>query len=69
MRNGLIVADMAFAQLLIVILACLCLHSLAQRWGLQPEILIMVVACAASFIPGMPSFQFRSDVILVVLLC
>lgn len=64
MRNGLIVADMAFAQLLIVILACLCLHSLAQRWGLQPEILIMVVACAASFIPGMPRIQFSPAVIL-----
>lgn len=55
---------MAFAQLLIVILACLCLHSLAQRWGLQPEILILVVACAASFIPGIPHFQLSPEIIL-----
>jgi Na+/H+ antiporter len=54
-------------QILIVIGAGIAVAGITRRWGLvQPGIVIMVLACAASFIPAMPRLELDSDLILAI---
>lgn len=55
---------MDFAVLLAVVLGSLAVHSFADRRGLQPEILILLVACSISFVPGMPHVQLAPETIM-----
>lgn len=57
---------MELAIVLCVVLGSLFVHSLAQRLGVQPAILILVIACAVSFIPELPRVQLAPEVILGV---
>jgi monovalent cation/hydrogen antiporter len=54
-------------QILIVIGAGIAIAGVTRRWGLvQPGIVIMVLACAASFIPRIPQLTLNSELILAI---
>jgi CPA1 family monovalent cation:H+ antiporter len=55
-------------QLLLVIIAAITLTGLANRRGLQAPLVVVTVALAASFIPGLPRLELPPDVILGVVL-
>lgn len=55
---------MNFVILLAVVLGSLALYSVAERRGLQPAILILLVACGISFVPGVPSVQLAPGTIM-----
>lgn len=51
-------------QLLLVIVGAIAVTGLAQRRGLESSLVIVLVACAVSFIPGLPRFELEPDIIL-----
>jgi len=55
-------------QLILVIVAAITITGLARRKGLQPALVITVLAIAASFVPGMPRLELEAEVILGVVL-
>lgn len=55
-------------QLILVIVAAITITGLARRRGLQPALVITVIAIAASFVPGMPRLELDAEIILGVVL-
>lgn len=53
-------------QLLLVVLGAIGVTAVAQRKGLQPALVVVVLAAAVSFVPGLPRFQLEPDLILGV---
>ena len=54
-------------QILIVIAAGIAVAGVSRRWGVvQPGIVVMVLACVASFIPGVPRLELDSELILAI---
>lgn len=54
-------------QILIVIAAGIAIAAFSRRWGVvQPGIVVMVLACVASFIPGVPRLELNSELILAI---
>jgi monovalent cation/hydrogen antiporter len=54
-------------QLVLVVLGAIVVTAYARRRELQPPLVITVLACAASFIPGTPRLELEPDIILSVL--
>jgi len=55
---------MNLVLLFVVVLGAICVTAIAQRKGLQPALVIVLVGFAASFIPGIPRLDIPSEVIL-----
>ncbi|MGV9825071.1 cation:proton antiporter [Gordonia sp. NPDC003429] len=55
-------------SLILVLVGAIIVTALADRRGMQPALIIVLVALAASFIPGMPRVELDSDVLLTVVL-
>ncbi|MEV6351013.1 sodium:proton antiporter [Actinoplanes sp. NPDC051851] len=53
-------------QLLLIIGAGIAISSLARRRGVEPGLVIVILAAAASFIPGMPRLELDSEAILAL---
>jgi monovalent cation/hydrogen antiporter len=53
-------------QLLVVVLGAIGVTALAQRKGMQPALVVVVLAAAVSFVPGLPRFQLDPELILAV---
>jgi monovalent cation/hydrogen antiporter len=53
-------------QLLIVIGAGIAISAFARKRHIEPGMIIVVLAAAASFIPGMPRLELESEVILAI---
>jgi CPA1 family monovalent cation:H+ antiporter len=51
-------------QFLLVVLTALGVSGFASKRGLQPGVVVVLVATAVSFIPGIPRFEFSSHLIL-----
>ena len=54
-------------QLVLVVLGAIVVTAYARRRELLPPLVITVLACAASFIPGTPRLELEPDIILSVL--
>lgn len=59
---------MDIVLLFIVLLGAIGVTALAQRKGLQPALIIVIVGFAVSFIPGVPRLEVSSELILGVVL-
>ena len=59
---------MDIVLLFVVLLGAIGVTALAQRKGLQPALIIVVVGFAVSFIPGVPRLEVSSELILGVVL-
>lgn len=57
---------MTFALLLLIMLCALALTGIAQRKNLQPGLVIVLLASAASFIPGLPRWELEPEFIMTV---
>ncbi|RZQ63197.1 cation:proton antiporter [Amycolatopsis suaedae] len=55
-------------QLLLVVVGAIAVTALAHRKGMQPSLVVVVLAAAASFIPGLPRFELDPELILGVVL-
>jgi CPA1 family monovalent cation:H+ antiporter len=55
-------------QLLLVVFGAIAVSALAHRRGLQPALVVVVLASAVSFIPGIPRFDLPPELILSVVL-
>ena len=55
-------------QILLIIGIGIAVSSIARRRGLEPGLIIVVLAAAASFIPGMPRLELDSEVILALVI-
>jgi CPA1 family monovalent cation:H+ antiporter len=55
-------------QLLLVVVGAIAVTAYANRRGMQPSIVVVVLASAVSFIPGLPRFQLAPELILGVVL-
>jgi CPA1 family monovalent cation:H+ antiporter len=55
-------------QLLVVVFGAIVVTALAHRRGLQPALVVVVLASAVSFIPGLPRFELDPRLILSVVL-
>ena len=55
-------------QILLIIGAGIAVSAVARRRGLEPGLIIVVLAAAASFIPGMPPLKLDSEVILALVI-
>lgn len=55
-------------QLLLVVVGAIAVTAFAQRKGLESSLVIVVVACLVSFIPGIPRLELEPDIILGVVL-
>jgi NhaP-type Na+/H+ or K+/H+ antiporter len=55
-------------QLLLVVVGAIAVTALAHRKGLQPSLVVVVLASAVSFVPGLPRFQLPPELILSVVL-
>ncbi|WP_034218155.1 cation:proton antiporter [Actinoplanes subtropicus] len=53
-------------QLLLIIGAGIAISAVAKKRNLEPGLIIVVLAAAASFIPGMPRLELPSELILAV---
>jgi NhaP-type Na+/H+ or K+/H+ antiporter len=62
--HSLIIVD--GAQLLLIIGAGIAVSAIARRRNLEPGMIIVVLAAAASFLPGMPRLELDSEFILAV---
>jgi monovalent cation/hydrogen antiporter len=56
------------AQLLIVMAAGLIVTVLLRRTGFQANLIVLVIAAAVSFIPGVPRFELNPDIILSIVI-
>ncbi|MFT4125563.1 MAG: sodium:proton antiporter [Gordonia sp. (in: high G+C Gram-positive bacteria)] len=54
--------------LILVLVGAVIITALADRRGMQPALIIVVVALAVSFIPGVPHVELESEVLLTVVL-
>lgn len=54
--------------LILVLVGAVIITALADRRGMQPALIIVVVALAVSFIPGIPHVELESEVLLTVVL-
>ncbi|GAB3908649.1 cation:proton antiporter [Kibdelosporangium lantanae] len=59
---------MGAIQLLLVVVGAIVVTAVAQRRGFQPALLVVVLASAVSFIPGLPRFSLDPELILSVVL-
>ncbi len=55
-------------QLLLVVVCAIAVAAMAHRKGLEPSIVVVVLASAVSFIPGLPRFELQPDLILGVVI-
>ncbi|HEX3783811.1 MAG TPA: sodium:proton antiporter [Pseudonocardiaceae bacterium] len=55
-------------QLLLVVVGAIAVAALAHRRGLQPALVMVILASAVSFIPGLPRFELQPSLILGVVL-
>nr|WP_245597114.1 Na+/H+ antiporter [Jiangella gansuensis] len=55
-------------QLLLVVVGAIVVTAIANRRGLQPSLVVVVIAAAVSFIPGVPRFELDPELILSVVL-
>src|SRR4051812_1369258 len=53
-------------QILLIAGAGIAVSALAHRRGLQPGLIIVVLAAAVSFIPGVPRLELDSELILAI---
>jgi monovalent cation/hydrogen antiporter len=53
-------------QLLLVIVGAIAVTAVAQRRGLQPALVVVLIAAAVSFVPGLPRFELPPELILSV---
>ncbi|WP_432967988.1 cation:proton antiporter [Dactylosporangium sp. CA-233914] len=53
-------------QLLLIIVGGIAVSAIAHRRGVQPGLVVVILAAAASFIPGMPRLELDSELILAV---
>jgi CPA1 family monovalent cation:H+ antiporter len=51
-------------QLLLVVVGAIAVTAVANRRGLQPSIVVVVLASAVSFVPGLPRFELDPELIL-----
>ncbi len=56
------------AQLLVVMAAGLIVTVLLRRTGFQANLIVLVVAAAVSFVPGVPRFELDPDIILSIVI-
>lgn len=54
--------------LILVLVGAIIVTAIADRRGMQPALIIVVVALAVSFIPGMPRVELDSEILLTVVL-
>jgi len=59
-------SDVNGVQILIVIGAGIAVSALAHRRGMQPGLVVVTLAAAASFLPGMPRLELESELILAI---
>ncbi|GAA4255553.1 cation:proton antiporter [Dactylosporangium darangshiense] len=52
--------------LLIIIVGGIAVSAFAHRRGMQPGLVVVVLAAGASFIPGVPRLELHSELILAV---
>lgn len=55
-------------QILLIVGVGIAVSSIARRRGLEPGLIIVVLAAAASFIPDMPRLELESEVILALVI-
>ncbi|MDY7089774.1 MAG: cation:proton antiporter, partial [Actinomycetota bacterium] len=55
-------------QILLIIGLGIFVASMARRRGVEPGMIIVVLAAAASFIPGVPRLELESEVILAIVI-
>jgi NhaP-type Na+/H+ or K+/H+ antiporter len=53
-------------QLLLIVGAGIAVSALAHRRGLQPGLIIVTLAAAVSFVPGVPRLELESELILAI---
>ncbi|HXA12414.1 MAG TPA: sodium:proton antiporter, partial [Mycobacterium sp.] len=53
-------------ELILVVVGAIVLTAVAQRRGLQPALVIVVIGLAVSFTPGFPGIELGSRVLLSV---
>ncbi|MER7279958.1 sodium:proton antiporter [Dactylosporangium sp. NPDC000244] len=53
-------------QLLLIILGGIAVSAFAHRKGVQPGLVVVILAAAASFLPGVPRLELDSELILAV---
>ncbi|HEX4252522.1 MAG TPA: sodium:proton antiporter [Pseudonocardia sp.] len=53
-------------ELLLVVLGAIGVTAVAQRRGLQPALVVVLIAAAVSFVPGLPRFELPPELILGV---
>ena len=53
-------------QLLLVVVGAIGVTAVAQRRGLQPALVVVLIAAAVSFVPGLPRFELPPELILSV---
>ncbi|WCB37262.1 cation:proton antiporter [Gordonia polyisoprenivorans] len=54
--------------LILVLVGAVIITAIADRRGMQPALIIVVVALAVSFVPGMPHVELESEILLTVVL-
>ena len=55
-------------QLLLVVVGAIAVAAIAHRKGLDPSIVVVILASAVSFIPGLPRFELQPGLILGVVI-
>ena len=55
-------------QLLLVVVGAIAVAAIAHRKGLEPSIVVVMLASLVSFIPGLPRFELQPDLILGVVI-
>ncbi|MDR3107898.1 MAG: cation:proton antiporter, partial [Bifidobacteriaceae bacterium] len=56
------------ALVLLVILSAVAITAISRRWAHQPGLIVVVVAAAVSFIPGVPRLEIDPDVIFTLVM-
>ncbi len=58
----------AVELLILVLVGAIIVTAVADRKDMQPALVIVVVALAVSFIPGLPRVELDSEILLTVVL-
>ena len=58
----------AVESLILVLVGAIIVTAVADRKDVQPALVIVVVALAVSFIPGLPRVELDSEILLTVVL-
>ena len=53
-------------QILLIVGVGIAVAALAKRRGLEPGMIIVVLAAGASFLPGVPRLELESELILAI---